>query len=100
VARTIAQGAPTDEIASDAVLMREGVEHCIVAALEIIERGLGTQLHRENLAVSRLRRDLSFYIRQAAVDERLIAVGFSLLAGNATNPPRQKLQGSSRLTPS
>jgi alkylation response protein AidB-like acyl-CoA dehydrogenase len=87
VARTIAQGAPADEIAREAVLMREGVEHCIVAALDIIERGLGTQLHRENLAVSRLRRDLSFYIRQAAVDDRLIAVGSSLLADDAMAAP-------------
>lgn len=80
IARHIVAGAPADEIARAAVLMREGVERCIVGALEITERCLGTEVHRENSAVSRLRRDLSVYIRQAAVDERLMAVGSWYLA--------------------
>jgi hypothetical protein len=75
LARHLADGAPPKDIAREAVLMREGVEHCIVQALEIAERGLGTMAHREDSAISRLRRDLSFYIRQAAVDERLMGVG-------------------------
>lgn len=83
LARRLADQAPPAEIAREAVLMREGVEHCIVRVLEIAERGLGTLAHRETSAVSRLRRDLSFYIRQAAVDERLMAVGRSHLAIDA-----------------
>lgn len=75
LARRIADQAEPSDIARDAVLMREGLEHCIVQAFEIAERGLGTMAHREASVISRLRRDLSFYIRQAAVDERLMAVG-------------------------
>lgn len=75
LARRLADHAPSEDIAREAVLMREGVEHCIVQALEIAERGLGTMAHREDSTVSRLRRDLSFYIRQAAVDERLMGIG-------------------------
>lgn len=75
LARRIADQAAPSDIAREAVLMREGMEHCIVEALEIAERGLGTIAHREDSAISRLRRDLSFYIRQAAVDDRLMAIG-------------------------
>jgi hypothetical protein len=75
LARRIADAAPPHEIAREAILMREGVERCIVSALAITERCLGTEVHRETTAVSRLRRDLSVYMRQAAVDERLMSVG-------------------------
>ncbi len=81
VARRVAECAPPGAIAREAVLMREGVEHCIVAALEITERCLGTMVHREASAVSRLRRDLSVYIRQGAVDDRLMAAGSWYLSG-------------------
>ncbi|WP_206240094.1 SAM-dependent methyltransferase [Novosphingobium terrae] len=80
LARRLVDQAPAQEIAHEAVLMREGLEHCIIQALEIAERGLGTLAHRETTSVSRLRRDLSFYIRQAAVDERLMAIGRQHLA--------------------
>ena len=87
LARRIADHAPPDEIAREAVLMREGVEQCIVQALAIAERALGTLAHRENSTISRLRRDLSFYIRQAVVDERLMAVGQRYLADDAEAQP-------------
>jgi len=79
VAHALVRNDPPDRIADAAVLMREGVETCIVRVLALAERALGTELHRETTLLSRIRRDLSFYIRQAAVDERLIAVGGRLL---------------------
>lgn len=79
VARALARGDAPGQIAHAAVLMREGVEQCIVQALALAERALGTELHREDKAISRIRRDLSFYIRQAAVDERLMAVAGRML---------------------
>lgn len=74
-ARRVADRCSPQEVAHEAILMREGVERCVVATLEIVERSLGTTAHRETCAVSRLRRDLSLYIRQAAVDERLMMAG-------------------------
>jgi alkylation response protein AidB-like acyl-CoA dehydrogenase len=79
LARSIFDARPPHDIARKAVLTREGVERCIVEALKTVERGLGTEAHRERTRLSMLRRDLSFYIRQAAVDERLTAVGRALL---------------------
>ena len=79
LARRVSQANDAQGIAHTAVLTREGVERCIVQSLETVERSLGTDIHREPTRLSMLRRDLSFYIRQAAVDERLIAAGRALL---------------------
>ena len=75
LARQLTDPSDPAAVARDAILAREGIEQCIVRALAIAERSLGTEVHREDTTVSRLRRDLSFYIRQAAVDERLIGFG-------------------------
>jgi alkylation response protein AidB-like acyl-CoA dehydrogenase len=81
VARRLAETPQADGLAHAAVLMREGVERCVVETLALVERTLGTELHRETSVLSRVRRDLSFYIRQAVVDARLIMVGKGLLNG-------------------
>ena len=75
LARRIAEGADPAQIAQDATLTREGVEQCVVEALQIAERSVGSEAHKDETALSRIRRDLSFYIRQAAVDQRLASVG-------------------------
>jgi alkylation response protein AidB-like acyl-CoA dehydrogenase len=75
LARLIAGGGDPDEIAQRAVLTREGVERCIVESLTIIDRAAGTTVHREETPLSRIVRDISFYIRQGAIDDRLISVG-------------------------
>ena len=81
LAGRIAADADPAEIARDATLTREGVEQCIVEALQIVERCAGSEAHKDMTALSRIRRDLSFYIRQAAVDERLASVGLWHLNG-------------------
>ena len=75
IAAAVAHGAPADVIADEAVLAREGVERCATALLEIVDRAGGTEAHREPSDLSRLRRDLAFYLRQAALDERLRLAG-------------------------
>ena len=82
VARALRDGLDPSAIAREAVLGREAVERCVVEALEIVERAVGTEAHREATAISLIRRDLSFYIRQAALDERLAGVGRGYLEHN------------------
>lgn len=84
LARMIAAGDDPAVIAREAVLAREAVERRAVEALEIVERSVGTEAHREGTRISLARRDLSFYLRQAAVDERLIGVGAAYLSGCAS----------------
>ena len=80
LAALVAEGSDPAEIAQQAVLTREGVERCIVECLTIVERAAGTTVHREATALSRIARDLSFYIRQGAIDDRLVGVGAKAMA--------------------
>ena len=84
LARALVAGCEPRLMAREAVLGREAVERCAVEALEIVERAVGTEAHREATLVSLIRRDLSFYIRQAAVDERLAEVGRQFLNPSAS----------------
>ena len=77
-------------VARQAILTREGVERCIVECLAIVGRAGGTSVHREGTALSRIARDLSLYIRQGAIDERLIDVGSAAVA--AANTDDRKLE--------
>ena len=53
------------------LLAREQVERSCLEALHIIDRAFGTASFFENHPVERIRRDLSFYLRQAALDAKL-----------------------------
>ena len=83
LARRIADNAPLDEIARDAVTMRKGLERCIVSALEITEHCLGTEVHQETPLCHACGGTCRF-ICQAAVDDRLMSVGAWYLEGYAT----------------
>ena len=63
-----------------AILMREAVETCATALLQLTERAAGTAAHRRGGDLERIRRDLGLYLRQAAVDERLGIAGGQLAA--------------------
>lgn len=81
LAAAIAQGRDPAAIARQAVLARDAVETCAARALAMAERSGGTSAHREGSDLDRIRRDLGLYLRQAAVDARLVNAGAQLLAG-------------------
>ncbi len=70
-----------EAIALQAVLTRDAVETCATNSLVMVERSGGTAAHREGSDLDRIRRDLGLYLRQAAVDARLVQAGARLLAG-------------------
>ena len=82
LARILAVSKEAAFISREAILGREAVERCAVEALEIVERSVGTEAHREETRISLIRRDLSFYLRQAIVDERLAEAGRSLMTAS------------------
>ena len=82
LAGAIAEGAAPKAIAQQAVLTRDAVETCAATTLALVERSGGTAAHREGSDLDRIRRDLGLYLRQAAVDARLVQAGAALLAGS------------------
>ena len=86
LAERVAEGEDAEAIGGQAILTREGVERCIVECLTLIERAGGTSVHREGTTLSRWVRDISLYVRQGAIDDRLISVGAQAVAS-----PKQEL---------
>lgn len=68
--------------ATRAVLARLAVERAAVETMAEMDRALGTAGHFSGHMVERVRRDLTFYLRQAAPDEALHAAALAL-AGTA-----------------
>ena len=81
LAGAIADGNDAEAIAQQAALTRDAVETCATNILVMVERSGGTAAHREGSDLDRIRRDLGLYLRQAAVDARLVQAGAQLLAG-------------------
>ncbi len=80
LALALDRGDDTARIAHNAVLMREGIEHCATEILRRIERGAGTAAHCTGSDLDRCRRDLGLYIRQGALDIRLKAAGAAMVS--------------------
>lgn len=74
-----APGAAPDS-ATRSVLARLAVERAATETMAEVDRALGTAAHFTDHPVERLRRDLSFYLRQAAPDESLHAAALALAA--------------------
>lgn len=74
-----APGAAPDT-ATRSVLARLVVERAASETMTEVDRALGTTGHFYGHPVERLRRDLGFYLRQAAPDESLHAASVSLAA--------------------
>jgi hypothetical protein len=72
------------EAGLQAIIGRELVECACVEAMTLAERIIGTQAFKYGTRLERLCRDLRTYLRQAALDQRLIHAGRSLLALSAT----------------
>ena len=73
-----------EEAMAGALLARAFVANMAMEVLQDCERCLGTSAHMTDMAVERLRRDLSLYIRQASPDSKL------LKATRALNPQNRK----------
>ena len=58
------------ETATLSLLAREAVARCCREAIDAVEQGLGTRAHVTGTVVERVRRDLSFYLCQAAPDAK------------------------------
>ena len=74
-----APGAGPDS-ATRSVLARLIVEQAAAETMTEVDRALGTAAHFTGHPVERLRRDLGFYLRQAAPDQALHAAALSLAA--------------------
>jgi alkylation response protein AidB-like acyl-CoA dehydrogenase len=72
------------EAGLQAIIGREMVECSCVEAVTLAERIIGTQAFKYGHRLERLCRDLRTYLRQAALDQRLIHAGQSVLALSAT----------------
>lgn len=74
-----APGAPA-ESATRSVLARLAVERAALETMTEMDRALGTAGHFTDHPVERIRRDLAFYLRQAAPDQALHAASLALAA--------------------
>jgi len=72
--------ADIDVTVADALLARQFTEDCCVEILALAEKSLGTAAHMSG-SIERTRRDLSLFIRQAALDAKLLKAGRTLLSG-------------------
>lgn len=54
------------------LLARQFVEEACVEIMALAEKSLGTQAHARGSHIERLRRDLSLFLRQAALDAKLL----------------------------
>ena len=68
-----------------AVLGREQVEHACLEAIALAERTVGTRAFTLGTRLEQLCRDLRTYLRQAALDQRLVDAGQNLLSLNPTS---------------
>ena len=68
------------ETGTQAILGRELVESACVEAIALAERTVGTRAFQSGSRLERLCRDLRTYLRQAALDQRLVTAGHNLLA--------------------
>ncbi len=64
-----------------ALLARQFVEEACVEIMALAERSLGTQAHDRHSTVERQRRDLSLFLRQAALDAKLLKAAGDLRRG-------------------
>jgi len=62
------------------LLAREAVEQACLAGIAMAERALGTAAFETSGDADRIRRDLSFFLRQANLDGKLAAAADALLA--------------------
>lgn len=60
------------------LLAREAVEAACVEVMDLAERAIGTAAHGTAHPVDRMCRDLRFYLRQAALDDKLARAGMRL----------------------
>lgn len=65
---------------SQSLAAREAVEQACLEGIAIVDRALGTRAFAEHGLPDRVRRDLSFFLRQADLDGKLAQVGRSLCA--------------------
>jgi alkylation response protein AidB-like acyl-CoA dehydrogenase len=76
-----AKGAGEDAVAI-VLLAREFVERTALEVMQIAERSLGTAAFFDGHPADRIRRDLGFFLRQAALDEKLMKAA-RMIAGHA-----------------
>ncbi len=70
-----------DEDAVAAVLLaREFIESAAVEAIQIADRSLGTAAFFDGHPAERIRRDLSFFLRQAGLDQKLMKAARAIAA--------------------
>ncbi len=79
-AKTVEAAGAAPDTATRSVLARLVVERAAVETMTEVDRALGTAAHFTSHPVERLRRDLGFYLRQAAPDDALHAASMSLSA--------------------
>jgi len=71
-----------EEATAGVLLARAFVADMAMEVLQDCERCLGTSAHMTDMAVERLRRDLSLYIRQASPDAKLLKATRALCSQN------------------
>lgn len=76
-------GAGQGEVAY-VLLAREAIERCCVKGMTIIDRMIGAASFFETHPIDRIRRDLSFYLRQANLDGKAQAAARSFVACDTT----------------
>jgi hypothetical protein len=69
---------------TQAIIGREFVENACIEAMTLAERTIGTQAFQKGSRIEQLCRDLRTYLRQAALDQRLIQAGRTLFALSPT----------------
>jgi alkylation response protein AidB-like acyl-CoA dehydrogenase len=78
-----------------AVIGREQVEHACLEAISVAERTVGTRAFTLGTRLEQLCRDLRTYLRQAALDQRLLEAGQKLLALSPTGQSFMENSGAS-----
>jgi hypothetical protein len=66
-----ADGTGTHRAVATSLFAREAIEQAAAAQLQLVERVAGTSLHRRGSVLGRQSRDLRFFLRQAALDDKL-----------------------------
>lgn len=79
-ALTVEAPGARPESATRSVLARLAVERAALETMTDMDRALGTASHFTDHPVERIRRDLAFYLRQAAPDQALHAASVALAA--------------------
>lgn len=82
-----------------AVLGREQVESACLEAMALAERTVGTRACTLGTRLEQLCRDLRTYVRQAALDQRLLEAGKKLLALSPTGQSFLENCGAMSLSP-